>query len=155
MTNPILNHLCVPCIIFGSSLYMLGCSELCTPYCSWLSFCLTTDSMPLKRQLVNGCYRQAEERQPECTGDLDDAMTESKAKRSRADRNKKNFYEHNRHRLPKRMVLMIQSLACFQRGKLVNDLVEDDPTGGWRFNTSHPHVQDCLCATVLYTRSTV
>ena len=76
---------------FLAQIYMLGCNELCPPYCSWLSLILTTNKMTLKRPFVSGCEGQAKERHPVCTGDLDDAMTESKAKRSRADRNKKDF----------------------------------------------------------------
>ena len=74
---------------------------------------------------------------------------------NQTDRNKKNFLLQNKHRMPEGVTKMIDALASHQKGKVINNLVREDPRGGYQFNFTHPIVEDSVCAIVLYPPYTV
>ena len=108
-----------------------------------------------KRPIYIGCEQQVAKRASVCAGDLDDAMAKKKTKICRTDRSKKHFFNVHRHLLPERVNTMISLLPCHQRGKCINNVVQKDPGGEWRFDLSQIFVQDLLCATVVHQLFTI
>ena len=113
----------------------------------------------MKRPMDLGCEQPVSKLPSVCTGDLDDATTNRNRygamTRTRTDRGKKHFFEKHRHLLPEGVSTMMALLSCHQRGKCINNVVQKDPGGEWRFDLSQKFVQDLLCATVVYQRFTI
>ena len=95
-------------------------------------------------------------KRPSVCMDVDDQPAEMVTiEGNQTNRNKKNDMLQNKHRMPEGVNAMIDALASHQRGKVLNNLVRDDPRGGYKFNFHHPIVEDSLCAIVLYPPYTV
>ena len=148
MTNHMLNHLCVPCISCGSNIH--GSLPLVASTVLFM-----TKRAAMKRPLGSGCKGRSPKVSSACAGDRDDGMIVSKSGPCRTDRNKKYYLTTHSHLLPDCINKMLAGLACQQRGKTINHLVQAVPGGGYTFNLSHTFVQDFLHAIVVYSLSTV
>ena len=110
---------------------------------------LFANTMPMKRPAGVAWEGRAAKRPAVRAGDIDDAMIKGRSGRDRMDRNKKGYFDSRRHFLPDGVGEMVDGMACHQRGQYLNILVQGDVESGYRFNLSHPVVQDFLCATVV------
>ena len=128
---------------FMCSVYQFGLKYTCLLA---VSRALFPSTMVIKRPAVSGCEGRAAKRPSVCAGDIDDAMTKNTSGNCRLDRKKKYYFDTHRRFLPESVNMMLVWLPCHQRGKLISNLVQADPAGGWRFNVSNHFVQDFLCA---------